>query len=194
MKRFQKLATMLLAVTMIVALFGVIHVFGAVEQISSQAETGEAEQEGDIDIPIYPQKVLQSIFVDSLPNKLSYRKGEALNKTGLVVKAHYNDGTSAIVKNYKTSGFNSNVLGDQTITVSLNGKTATFTVNVYMMGDVNGDGEITSVDAAKILQHIADWNVTIHLLAADVDNNGQITDDDATKILQYVAGWNVTLG
>lgn len=196
MKRFQKITALVLAVITVVSLLSVIRAFAATAQTNVQtaAETGEPEQEGDIDIPLYPQVTLQSLVVFTKPNKLSYRQGEALDTTGMVVNAIYSDGTSARVSNYKVSGFNANKLGKQTVTVSWEGKTTTFAVTVYMMGDADGDGKISSVDATKILQHEAGWNVTINTSAADVDGNGRVTRDDANKILQYVAGWNVTLG
>lgn len=200
MKRFQKLAAMLLAVTVTVMLFGAIHVFGATEQTVPDTKdavfysTGEQEQEGDISVPIYPQKTLKNISIHAAPSKQSYRKGEPLDLSGLVVMATYSDNSTKAVTGYQVSGFNPNTLGNQTVTISLSGKTATFDVSVYMLGDVDGNGEITSVDATLVLQHVAGWNVSINSLAADCDGNNDITSVDATLVLQYVAGWNVPLG
>lgn len=196
MKRFQKLIALVLAVITIVSLLSVVRAFAATAQTNVQtaAATGEPEQEGDIDIPLYPQVTLTKLVISKEPNKLTYRQGEALDTAGLKVQAIYSDSSSSQVTNYKVSGFNPNKLGKQTVTVSLEGKTATFTVTVYAVGDVDGDGKITSADATKILQHEAGWGVAINTSAADVDGNGQINRDDATKILQHVAGWDITLG
>lgn len=196
MKRFQKITALVLAVITIVSLLSVIRAYAAAAQTNVQtaAATGEPGQEGDIDIPLYPQVTLTKLVISKEPNKLTYRQGEALDTAGLKVQAIYSDSSSAQVTNYKVSGFNPSVLGKQTITVSLEGKTETFTVTVYAMGDVDGDGQITSADATKILQHEAGWGVAINTSAADVDGNGQINRDDATKILQHVAGWDITLG
>lgn len=46
------------------------------------------------------------------------------------MKASYNNGTSKNVTGYTISGYNANKVGDQTVTVSYSGKTATFTVTV----------------------------------------------------------------
>ena len=62
-----------------------------------------------------------------------------------------------------------------------------------LAGDVDGNGEISALDATYILQYVAGWDVTIDLAAADVDNSGEVTALDATYIFQYVAGWDVTL-
>ena len=61
-------------------------------------------------------------------------------------------------------------------------------------GDVDGNGEVTALDATYVLQYVAGWDVTIDMVAADVDGNGEVTALDATYIFQYVAGWDITLG
>lgn len=193
MKRFQRMAAMLLAVIAVVALLSGVHTFGAVAQASS-LPGGVEEEDTDVGVSLKPTKTLQSIRVDTMPNKLTYRKGEDLDLSGLVVMATYSDNSSKAVTSYQVSGFDPNTLGNQTVTLSLGGKTATFQVNVYMLGDVDGNGEITSVDATLVLQHVAGWNVTINPLAADCDGNNEVTSVDATLVLQYVAGWNVPLG
>ena len=63
-----------------------------------------------------------------------------------------------------------------------------------LYGDADGDGEVTAVDASRILQSIAGWDVTIDAAAADVDGDGDVTAVDASRILQFIAGWDVTLG
>ncbi|MCL2694714.1 MAG: SpoIID/LytB domain-containing protein [Clostridiales bacterium] len=56
------------------------------------------------------------------------------------------------------------------------------------VGDVNGDGEITAVDASLILR----WLVQLvalnpaQLTAADVNGDGSVTARDASKILRYL--------
>ena len=58
------------------------------------------------------------------------------------------------------------------------------------MGDVNGDGKITSKDAALILKYIAgDISADdIDLAAVDVNGDGKITSKDAALVLKYIAG------
>ena len=63
-----------------------------------------------------------------------------------------------------------------------------------LYGDADGDGEITGVDASRVMQFIAGWDVTIDETAADVDGDGEITGIDASRIMQFIAGWDVTLG
>lgn len=79
-------------------------------------------------------KTLDSISVTSMPDKTTYEIDEALDTTGLAVKAYYSDGTSKTVTNYTLGTFDSSTAGTKTILVSYteNGvtETATFTVEV----------------------------------------------------------------
>jgi len=76
---------------------------------------------------------LDSITLAGLA-KTEYKVGEALNTEGLVVTAHYSDGTSRTVSNYDLSGFTSATAGEKIVTVRYTEggvtKTAAFTVQV----------------------------------------------------------------
>ena len=57
-----------------------------------------------------------------------------------------------------------------------------------MLGDINGDGQITLKDATLLLQHVNEI-ITLtaeQLAAADINGDGQITLKDATLLLQFV--------
>ena len=57
-------------------------------------------------------------------------------------------------------------------------------------GDVNGDGEVNSVDAALILQLNAGLIASLPCQeAADVNGDGAVTSEDAALILQFTAGF-----
>ena len=76
-----------------------------------------------------PEVTLESITVSG-PTKTEYEIGDELDLTGLVVTAHYSDGSEAAVEDYEVSGFDSSTAGEKTITVTYQDKTTTFTVNV----------------------------------------------------------------
>ena len=59
-----------------------------------------------------------------------------------------------------------------------------------MLGDVDGDGQITSTDARLVLQYYAGKisSMALNLVVADVDGDGTITSTDARLVLQYYAG------
>ena len=59
--------------------------------------------------------------------------------------------------------------------------------NLFIFGDVNGDGEVNSLDALKILKYdvgAVELNEE-YLKISDVNNNGNVDSLDALKILKY---------
>ena len=77
------------------------------------------------------QKKLTSLSVAAKPDVTAYRVGDTLNAAGLKLTARYNDGTTKTV----TSGYTCTptalgTVGTQTVTVSYQGKTASFNVSV----------------------------------------------------------------
>ena len=78
------------------------------------------------------QKTLSSISVTP-PTKRSYFIGDSLDTTGLAVVANYSDGTHTTISinDVSVSGFNSSsATSSQTVTVTYQNKTATFTVSI----------------------------------------------------------------
>lgn len=78
--------------------------------------------------------VLESIEVTP-PDKITYNIGEPLNVTGMSVTSVYSDKSKKTLKpsDYQISGFNSEVPGVKTITITYQGKTAAFSVTVKEM-------------------------------------------------------------
>lgn len=83
----------------------------------------------------YSTAKVTSITLTHFPNKTSYVIGDSFDPTGLIVTANYDDGTKKAIDSseYTISGFDSDTTGQKTITVSYNGFTATFTVDVDCM-------------------------------------------------------------
>ncbi len=74
---------------------------------------------------------LSKIEIKTQPSKKNYTQGERLDTAGLVLSAIYNDGSKRdFSSGYTYSPSLLNKAGSQTVTVTYNGKTATFTVNV----------------------------------------------------------------
>ena len=91
------------------------------------------------DEPDVPEKTLTSISV--VYSGGSVAAGTAVNDlTGIVVTAHYSDGTSEAVTGYTLSGTIAE--GENTVTVTYQGKTTTFTVTgvAESNGEETGDG------------------------------------------------------
>ena len=78
-------------------------------------------------------KEFTTIDINTDNVKKEYKQGEALDLTGLVVTAHYNDGTTEDVTDYTTNPLNGATLdtvGTKTVAVTFGGKTKTFDVTV----------------------------------------------------------------
>ena len=57
----------------------------------------------------------------------------------------------------------------------------------YVLGDVNGDGEIAINDVTMLINYLLDGNVAgIDLLAADCDKDGKIAINDVAVLIQYL--------
>lgn len=78
-----------------------------------------------------PQPTLDKIELSG-DVKTEYTQGEKLDLSKLVVTAVYSDGSKAEIKagDYTVSGYDPNTVGEQTVTVTYGGKTASFTVTV----------------------------------------------------------------
>jgi len=82
-------------------------------------------------VTVLPEAItIVGIAVTNSPNKTQYDTGEELNTVGLVITATYSDGSTLQVTGYTASGFDSSTAGEKTVTVTYNGKTATFTITV----------------------------------------------------------------
>lgn len=80
--------------------------------------------------------------------------------------------------------------GFTSITAAGQQESGTVVEPTYLLGDVNGDGKVSVLDARLILQHIASL-VSLSdeaLLAADVNQDEEISIIDVRILLQYIAG------
>ncbi|PEL07776.1 OmpL47-type beta-barrel domain-containing protein [Bacillus sp. AFS017336] len=78
-------------------------------------------------------KSLNSITLTKLPTKTTYRIGESLDLAGMAVTGNYIDGTTRVeeIRESDVSGFNSSSpTQNQTLTVTVRGKKATFVVEI----------------------------------------------------------------
>ena len=73
---------------------------------------------------------LTLIEITSPPDKTNYFAGQELNLTGLLVSAYYSDGSEKTVNAYTVSGYDSETMGIQTVTVSYEGRTAFFMIEI----------------------------------------------------------------
>ena len=79
---------------------------------------------------VFDTRTLTSIAVTTQPTKTSYVPGESFDRTGMVVKANYSDGTSEEINTYTVSEIDKDKIGEQTLTVSYLGKTTDLKITV----------------------------------------------------------------
>lgn len=135
-------------------------------------------------------KELSSIKLTALPTKLDYSKDfENFDPSDGKVTLYYNNGTSKEIDLTvdMVSGFDNTKVGKQTLTVSYDGFTDTFEIEIidYLPGDVNNDGKVNSDDATYLLYHTfspAEYPVRQD---CDFDGNGAVDSKDATYLLYY---------
>lgn len=83
------------------------------------------------------------------PVKLEYQIGEAFDSAGMVVYAVWLDGSKAVLTDYDMTGFDSNQIGEKTITVSYLGFTSSFNITIfriYVLEDIlNTTTDMTAI-------------------------------------------------
>lgn len=77
--------------------------------------------------------VLLSISVSG-PNKTTYKIGESLDLTGLVVMGFYSDGSSHEIHDYQVSPVDTSTSGTKTVTITVGDYSATFQIHVDAEG------------------------------------------------------------
>ena len=87
---------------------------------------------------------LTGIEIAKQPNKTTFNTGDELDTTGLVLTLKYNNGTIGTTDTgYTVSGYNTDTAGEQTITVTYQGFTATYKVTL-----IQSYADYAEVDAA----------------------------------------------
>ena len=186
MKRFLPL----FAIVFVVAAITALCCFPGTIPVSATSVNPPAESKpGDIEV-LLPE--LTSIQITKMPTKLTYVTGQSLDLSGLEVTAYYTSGNPVVLtqKNFTVSGYRTNTPGNQTISVYYKGKSTTFRVTVFALGDCDGDGAVTPKDATLLLQYTYGLPVEINTAVADYNADGAITREDATLLMQQLAGWN----
>ena len=122
----KNLQTSGLTTAQVNALDGMFKVAAYIKADVSAEYTAFKTAFGITDEPVTPEVTLSSISATYSGGDVAVGTAVA-DLTGIVVTAHYSDGTSETVTGYTLSGTIAE--GNNTITVSYGGKTATFTVN-----------------------------------------------------------------
>lgn len=118
-------------------------------------------------------KTATSISIVSQPTKINYYVGDEFNSSGLIVRANYNNDTTAFVTEYDISGFSSEAAGTKSITVaySFNGVILSdfFDVNVT---EVAVTGIAVKTNPSIMSYYVGDTLDTEGLTLIATYNNG----------------------
>ena len=81
-------------------------------------------------------------------------------------------------------------------TLSASADTSGSSDSVKLLGDADGDGEVTILDATRIQRWLADLitDDEIDLTAADADEDGEVSILDATAVQRFIAGFDNVYG
>ena len=134
---------------------------------------------------VFDTRTLTSIAVTTQPTKTSYVPGESFDRTGMVVKANYSDGTSEEINTYTVSEIDKDKIGEQTLTVSYLGKTTDLKITVKSVSRITAQ---TSKSTYYLGENI-DKN-TITVTAYYSDGTSSVLNSNEFE----VTGFGNTLG
>ena len=139
-------------------------------------------------------RVLDHIDVTTEPSKKAYKYGETFNPAGMVVTAHYTDGSSQAVSGYTYSPAGALATGNTTITVSYSEggvtKTDTQTITVTAISNtLNSNSWATIKAVSDAGQGDNYWDVVD---TKSITINGQVgnTNFSNLSINVYIIGFN----
>jgi hypothetical protein len=151
---------------------------------------------------------LESIMITKPATKLVYIKGDSLDISGLEVTGHYSNGTSRVetITTANVSDFDSSKPGRQLLTITINGKTATYEVTITKPIEAKKDQTITieddpvtitvPVEASGAKIDVADKKESLPLIAVRAATDVgtvEMAIPEAAKISKAPADWNGTV-
>ncbi len=66
----------------------------------------------------------------------------------------------------------------------------TVNAEIYLKGDINGDGVVNLQDIAALAQYIAQWDITVNTVTLDINGDGVVNLQDIATLAQYIAQWD----
>ena len=82
------------------------------------------------------QKEITSIEISKMPNKIKYKEGEIFDKTGMIIKAIYNDKTESNIDGYIIDKTQPLTIYDSQITISYKDKTTNIFISIINDEDI----------------------------------------------------------
>ena len=133
--------------------------------------------------------VAKSLTLSRKPAVL-FLPGEPLDTTGLELEVQYSDGTGQRLKaGYETAGFDSETCGTKTVTVTCEGLSLTYDVQVvaYIPGDMDLNKTVDRDDVMRLLWHITFPDRFAIEVPGDLNGDGMVNRDDVMLLLWHIA-------
>lgn len=127
--------------------------------------------------------ILTSITLSG-PNKTTYQIGDTLNLVGLVVTAHYSDGSSKVVTDYQVSEVDLSTPGTKTVTITYQDQTASFTITV----DEEGHSSVILTSIKLEGSFRTQYNVNEELDLKGLTVRGYYSDGSSKEVTGYRVG------
>lgn len=149
--------------------------------IINDAASGERVETAD---------VIKKVSVKSISSNVYKFDGNNITgvKTNTSVETFKNNIIGSGIQVFNQSG--TELTSGQTVGTGMTMKSGTETYTIIISGDLNGDGQITATDLAKIKQHLIELRLLegAYLEAANVDGDEEVTITDLSKIRKAMFG------
>lgn len=64
---------------------------------------------------------------------------------------------------------------------------------LYLPGDINGDGKVNNKDVTRLFQYLSGMDVEVVNNVLDVNGDGKVNNKDVTRLFQYLSGMDVKI-
>ena len=139
----------------------------------------------DISVLIIKDEPIQEIIVVSItitgPNKTTYKVGDSLDLTGLVVKAQFSDGSENAVTGYSVSDVDMSTPGTKRVTIRYQDQEASFSITV----DKAGHSSVTLSSIAIEGTYKTQYNLGEELDLTGLIVRGYYSDGSNKEITNY---------
>ena len=163
--------------------------------------TKQEDVSGQYTFSIREHVVVEKLEIVSYPTTMTYYENQGLDCSGLEVKVTMSDGTTrnwkygegSLVDGNPITASNCYLNGEYTHTrIECAGKVVDFMFEILpneepeiLVGDLDGNGYVTSDDAVYLLYHTLYREEYPVNQDVDFDGNGHVTSDDAIYLLYY---------